>query len=631
MRIRIADFWLARVQFPVYKNRPFQSSMVLRCRRSCRRTYVVVSLIVIAATTIAVYKNYTQTPKRRDDAATRSQNFVRQLLLRNRDKTPPRPRPLSPPPPLPSLSLANAEQADVIVNGGETTVAGLRKDGNFYVPVDFVGKYFDVYAKENRIDYSYSTPKRPTAPYNSTGPFLSFAGVEVESRDRVMYISGTDGVTVTSQWDARGHRYPVQISQMCLAHYSKLMTETPKSSSVVSVETGRGAHRWTVRNDEQMFVRSARSRQANQMVVEFNTHAASDEDGVFLLVNIKPGESKVAVFCVRFFDDVSSALTFQVRLADEEEKYEISYRTKMKNDVPLAVDIETKNISYLIGSSREWRTLARDLARDIQKAFAAASTWQPELKHANLKKKKVRILEVISVVASGHGQIAFIRFQRSEHRLAVQSAADWLIRAQDAKGGWPVSVKRVLSNKLVLSPGWYSAMGQGQAMSCLCRQYQVTKRREYLDAAVRATRPFRVAAADGGVLAKFMGVLPWYEEYPTVPSAFVLNGFIYSLLGLYDVGETAGEEAGREARALFDDGLKSLVTMLPLFDLGGRTSYDLRHVALQSEPRVARWDYHSVHVGQLLYLGTIDKSRSLWNATAERWERYMHGYRAEHN
>lgn len=36
---------------------------------------------------------------------------------------------------------------------------------------------------------------------------------------------------------------------------------------------------------------------------------------------------------------------------------------------------------------------------------------------------------------------------------------------------------------------------------------------------------------EGGVAAEFLGSLPWYEEYPTTPATFILNGFIYSLLG----------------------------------------------------------------------------------------------------
>lgn len=50
---------------------------------------------------------------------------------------------------------------------------------------------------------------------------------------------------------------------------------------------------------------------------------------------------------------------------------------------------------------------------------------------------------------------------------------------------------------------------------------------------------YRVASADGGVLATFLNKYHWYEEYPTQPASFVLNGFIFSLLGLYDLMTTA--------------------------------------------------------------------------------------------
>ena len=46
-------------------------------------------------------------------------------------------------------------------------------------------------------------------------------------------------------------------------------------------------------------------------------------------------------------------------------------------------------------------------------------------------------------------------------------------------------------------------------------------------------------AAEGGVQAR-LGDGPWPEEYPTDPPSYVLNGGIFALWGLYDVGEGAG-------------------------------------------------------------------------------------------
>ena len=59
-----------------------------------------------------------------------------------------------------------------------------------------------------------------------------------------------------------------------------------------------------------------------------------------------------------------------------------------------------------------------------------------------------------------------------------------------------------------------------------------------------------------------------YEEYPTTPPLFVLNGFIYSLFGLYDLAQVATGDAKQTAQKLFDDGMASLKVMLPFFDSG---------------------------------------------------------------
>lgn len=76
--------------------------------------------------------------------------------------------------------------------------------------------------------------------------------------------------------------------------------------------------------------------------------------------------------------------------------------------------------------------------------------------------------------------------------------------------------------------------------------------------------------------------------------------------------------------------MTTLKNMLPLFDMGSVTVYDLRHFTLGIAPNLARWDYHATHVNQLLLLGTIDDDPIIAK-TAERWLGYMNGKRADHN
>ena len=198
----------------------------------------------------------------------------------------------------------------------------------------------------------------------------------------------------------------------------------------------------------------------------------------------------------------------------------------------------------------------------------------------------------------------------------------------------PVQVTRKLSNgELVLSPGWYSAMAQGQAMSLLTRMYRTTKNSAYLNSAIQALKLFNKNSSEHGVRTYFLDRFIWFEEYPTTPSSYVLNGFIYALFGLYDLSQTCSVtkfEECSESSALFESGIKSLKQLLPFFDTGSGTIYDLRHFSLKSAPNLARWDYHTTHINQLLYLNTILDDLTV-QTTAKRWISYMKGHRAPHN
>ncbi|CAG9095469.1 unnamed protein product [Plutella xylostella] len=157
---------------------------------------------------------------------------------------------------------------------------------------------------------------------------------------------------------------------------------------------------------------------------------------------------------------------------------------------------------------------------------------------------------------------------------------------------------------------------------------QLAKRMRSLSC--RALSLLHVPSHAGGVKAMWMDKYVWYEEYPTTPPLFVLNGFIYTLLGLYDLHITEGENSISLAKTMFDDGMISLKTLLPLFDTGSGSFYDLRHFTLGVSPNIARWDYHATHVNQLYLLAGLDDDPIILN-TAKRWEGYMQGKKAAHN
>ncbi len=82
--------------------------------------------------------------------------------------------------------------------------------------------------------------------------------------------------------------------------------------------------------------------------------------------------------------------------------------------------------------------------------------------------------------------------------------------------------------------------GAGRGRELLVRLYIRTGDERFAEGAARALRPMRVPVAQGGVLATLDGG-PFYEEYPTDPLSHVLNGAIFSLWGLRDVGIGLGD------------------------------------------------------------------------------------------
>lgn len=190
-------------------------------------------------------------------------------------------------------------------------------------------------------------------------------------------------------------------------------------------------------------------------------------------------------------------------------------------------------------------------------------------------------------------------------------------------------------------------MAQGHAISLLCRLYSQTRDEKYFKSALKAIDLFDISSEFNGIKSSFMNMsLIWFEEYPTKPfSLFVLNGFMYSLFGLNDFLNGCllfkhSPEEELKAKRLFLDSLKSLATLINLYDTGTRTFYDLRHLFDASiGPNVARWDYHTLHVSQLFHLANIldnlDPARfdsdlmlnysSVLKTVAKRWLGYKNG------
>ncbi|KAL1138097.1 hypothetical protein AAG570_009792 [Ranatra chinensis] len=501
------------------------------------------------------------------------------------------------------------EEIDCQING-DYSIPCRREGDEVYLPFSFIHKYFEVYGKLASYDgyerfewsHSYSKVYYPKGKYDPRGVFLYFENYNVELRERVKCISAAEGVPVSIQWQVQGYYYPTQIAQFGLAHYSKNLTEPEPRSRVL--EDGSG-----VTSDWQGRI----LRQDGRLV--FNT-----SDGSQILLKSDYVLDFIMSVDLMLRPGDNSSMTFVLQNREKKEIWFLHY-------VCSSVHIYAKDHDIYHGMNCEdgvWASLTRDLIVDLQKGLSFQEIPKRKLSRSKFK--------IASILLEGSGWLDNLTLSSSQHLPQFFAAARWFVKHQDPDtGGWPISVKRRGTQGMKdLQPGWLSAMGQGHGISVLSRAYYLSGDSTYLEAALKALGPFHVDSrrTGAGVTAHFLGHLPWYEEYPTQPPSFVLNGFVYSLIGLYDL-LTLGPPA-RDASMLFHQGMASLKKLLLLFDTGSGSNYDLRHFSIGCAPNIARWDYHATHVNQLLLLATIDPDPILSN-TAHRWARYMMGKRAPHN
>jgi D-glucuronyl C5-epimerase C-terminus len=119
------------------------------------------------------------------------------------------------------------------------------------------------------------------------------------------------------------------------------------------------------------------------------------------------------------------------------------------------------------------------------------------------------------------------------------------------------------------APPWTSGLSQGTALQVLARAYSRFHDPLYLSTAQRALGIFK-SAPPAGVRAP-MSAGTWYVQYSFAPHDLILNGFIQSLVGLYDYAQLTGDPLGA---SLFEAGDAEARAAVPRYDTGAWSRYD---------------------------------------------------------
>lgn len=212
----------------------------------------------------------------------------------------------------------------------------------------------------------------------------------------------------------------------------------------------------------------------------------------------------------------------------------------------------------------------------------------------------------------------YVKEKNEEYLKKFLTQCDWLVNnLEENKHGIYVWMHHFdWEYQGVLKSPWQSALAQGNGVSALLRAYVLTKESKYLDTAKLAFESFKKDISEGGVSFTDKEGFLWFEEYIIEPYSHVLNGFVWSLFGVYDYYLVTKDN---ESKEIFDSAIKTLINNMHKFDLGFWSLYSLSPTKIKL---IASPFYHSLHIVQLDILHRITNEKQFLEYK-EKWQSYQ--------
>ncbi|KAK6056762.1 D-glucuronyl C5-epimerase [Cooperia oncophora] len=521
-------------------------------------------------------------------------------------------------------------KAKCTANNGKEMVC-LRDEAEFYFPFSFIKKQYDVSGKMSKdgsrfeLYTSYSKIRVPEGDsYDPAGPFGHFATYSVETRDRefLCLLNGMRRrITIRSK-----------LRSMALQHYSRMLVNKTDQDLI---EKGLESAEWKGSPDSQdSSERVFYHDDEKGPLVNITTSGELSNAGCYVFLDQSPLHH---VISFEWLSIQNASFTVLVRIIETDMLVLLNYVAQhdsrcVWNDSVSFAGSEQVSFSFSLGKPRkDWQSTTRDILVDTSRALSSMNTSKKRDGNVILHPGDIKLVSV------GFRGAVIVKQRivqsRNAHFKFFLTAADWLASNQDDEGGWAVPVERAIAERrLVLDAGWHSAMAQGHALSLLTRAFAATKNTSYLAVATRALDLFEKvwnAFRRRGCVIKLFG----YDWQFCFERVYLFVDWIIRLQECQAGGDEPLEEVRRgveRASKLFSTGLDSLRALLPLYDTGSGSIYDLRHIGLHTAPNIARWDYHAVHVYLLKWLVQITGDNAL-NETADRWIAYSWGRKAKHN
>lgn len=165
-----------------------------------------------------------------------------------------------------------------------------------------------------------------------------------------------------------------------------------------------------------------------------------------------------------------------------------------------------------------------------------------------------------------------------------------------------------------LEKGWISGMVQGQAISLYLRAYQMFGDEKYLDTATKAFNSLEYDYEDGGTKRIDANGCIWFEEYQTKEPSFVLNGFVYTVLGIIDFYRATNDE---KAQKLYESCIHTLETNLYKYDKWYWSVYDQEKKEL-----VSHYYQKNIHIPLMGIMAELTQ-KTIFKKYHDKWEKQL--------
>lgn len=185
------------------------------------------------------------------------------------------------------------------------------------------------------------------------------------------------------------------------------------------------------------------------------------------------------------------------------------------------------------------------------------------------------------------------------YKKKLLACADWAVENQKEEGGWVTFAYKNAEHP-------YSSMAQGEGISMLIRAHTVTQDDRYMQAARKAKDFMLKPISEGGTTEYRKDDVLLYED---TDNPIILNGWIFSLWGLYDYSKYTKE---KEAAAALAATLKSLKKKLSDFDMKYWSRYE-------DGKRISSPFYHKLHIAQLKVMYDLFGDE-VYKEYADKWD-----------